>query len=76
MMITNEQRTILQGILERGPNSQGNYADAYALIFSWIGSSDQVDDNVKLWFMGAIQANADKGTFSVLIREYSSTQMA
>lgn len=76
MMITNEQRTILQGILDRGPNSQGNYADAYALIFSWIGSSDQVDDNVKLWFMGAIQANAGKGTFSALIREYSSTQMA
>ena len=76
MMITNEQRTILQNILNRGPNSQGNYADAYALILSWINDSNQVDDNVKLWFMGAIQANAGKGTFSSLIREYSSTQMA
>ena len=73
MMITNEQRTILQDILDRGPNSQGNYADAYLLILSWVGSSPQVDYSVKLWLAGAIQANSGKGTFSALIREYSST---
>lgn len=29
MIITNEQRTILQNILNRGPNSQGNYAEEF-----------------------------------------------
>ncbi len=29
MMITNEQRTILQDILDRGPNSQVNYAEEF-----------------------------------------------
>ena len=29
MMITNEQREILEQILTRGPNSQGNYAEEF-----------------------------------------------
>ncbi|MGP4844154.1 calcium-binding protein [Marinobacter sp. 1Y8] len=46
------------------------YDGAYEIVASMLPQGD-----VRLWFEGAAQANAGRGAFSVLIREYSKRQM-
>ncbi len=60
--LTQDQIKVIEGYYKRGPNLDGNYSDAYAEIASMLP-----DGNVKLWFEGAAQANADAGTFSEII---------
>ena len=68
--LTQEQIDVISAYAQRGSNAQGKYDDVYAAIGEMLPDSD-----VKRWFAGAEQANAGRGAFSVIIREYSQRQL-
>ncbi|EPJ48883.1 MAG: hypothetical protein OFPII_04190 [Osedax symbiont Rs1] len=68
--LTQAQIDIVNGYLTRRTNANGDYSDAYEKIASWLPDSPE-----KIWLEGAAEANANRGGYALLIREYSKRQM-
>lgn len=68
--LTDDQISRIRALIATGNNERKNYSDVYQAV------SDMLPDSkVKLWLDGASLANAGRGVFAELIREYSRRQM-
>lgn len=70
---TQTQYDLIQGWLDRGPDSVLHFSDAYQSIAGWLDGYPEMA-SVRNWFLGAAQANVGSGPFSDLIRFYTERQ--